>query len=93
MRPRDQLRKWDTQQDAVFSLTLLQQTLTAGMSLDFNQMGILNQGVPFQYVVKLITQPEVKVHGVRDPLGLKANTGRNVNYLRKKGKMANYENS
>lgn len=61
MCPRDQLRKWDTQQDAVFSLTLLVQALAAGMSLDFNQMGILNQGVPFHYVVKLITQPEVKV--------------------------------
>lgn len=63
MRSRDQLCKWDTQQHAVFSLTLLVQALTAGMSLDFKQMGILNQGVPFQYVVKLITQPEVKVHG------------------------------
>lgn len=72
MRPRDQLRKWDTQQDAVFSLTLLAQALTAGMSLDFNQMGILNQGVSFQYVVKPITQPEVKVHGDTWPVGLKS---------------------
>lgn len=62
MCPCDQLCKWDTQQHAVFSLTLLVQALTAGMSLDFNQMGILNQDVPFQYVVKLITQPEVKAH-------------------------------